>query len=256
MMSYLESTQLFKQIAIPLQIQSVMHKPLLDYHSNKYPYLIDSRVEHILQSSFNCKFGGLHVLVAPSKSGKTTYLTKHANQFIKDGGYVQYYSNELTSRTDFFTAFGDIHRSQDLFTYLPSQSAIIFDHIEQLEQSNDGVINNDLSSLLRHLTLESRRTEGNIIIVSTSSLKHAEYILNLNGNDKIRLMCQPTAFKWDTSMINTYIDRVFRSPYWNSVDIDTLRMYAYKAQSPGFLQFMHHIFPTAPQGILHICATL
>lgn len=195
---------------------------------------------NILESSFHSKFGGLQVLCAPSGSGKTTYLRKYANEFIRRGGHVQYYASELKSSNDFFASFGDEDRSQDLFSKLPLNSAII---IDQFDRCGD-TVNKDLSRLLRHLALESRRTVGNIVIVSTSSLGNAETVLRLNGNNKINLAGPPLWFKWTEDMTNTYIDKAF--PHWCESDRLALRSYALVAQSPGFLYLVSEIFPLGP----------
>ena len=56
---------------------------------------------------------GIHVLVAPSGSGKTTYLRSYANR---------------QSRKQLFTSFGDENRENDLFELIPKKSVIIIDH--------------------------------------------------------------------------------------------------------------------------------
>ena len=120
--------------------------------------------------------------MAPSGSGKTTYLRSYANRFISQGGRLQFFASELQSRKQFFSAFGDENRSMDLFEMLPKKSAIVFDQIEHQDKLND-----DMKSLLKHLAFESRRLSGVSIIVSTASIPLAKEILDLNGNDKIRL---------------------------------------------------------------------
>eukprot|EP01033_Poteriospumella_lacustris_P005863 gene5863-gene6471 len=207
-----ELSEFHKNHVVPRQIKALMRKPISDFHPRGSPYLENKLATNILERSFHSKFGGLQVLCAPSGSGKTTYLRKYANEFIRRGGHVQYYASELKSSNDFFASFGDEDRSQDLFSKLPLNSAII---IDQFDRCGD-TVNNDLSRLLRHLALESRRTDGNIVIVSTSSLGNAETVLKLNGNNKINLAGPPLWFKWTEDMTNTYIDKAF--PHWCESD--------------------------------------
>lgn len=182
----------------------------------------------------------MQVLLAPAGSGKTTLLRKYANEFIRRGGHVQYYAGELTSSSDYFAGFGDEARSQDLFSMLPLQSAIIIDQFDVC----GGTVTDDLSRLLRHLALESRRTDGNVVIVSTPSVRQAETILTLNGSDKIKLAGPPLWFQWTEDMTNTYIDRAF--PHWCESDRLALRSYAVDAQCPGLLSLASEAFPHGP----------
>ena len=73
--------------------------------------------------------------------------------------------------------------------------------LDQLDQAGD-VIPDDIASLLKYLALESRRTEGCSVIVSTSSLKNAAAIVKLNGNDKIRFAGTSQVFKWESNLTN------------------------------------------------------
>lgn len=244
-MKYVENTQMFKSTVVPLQIKAIMKKPIAEYHLRGLPYLPNSSANHIFNHAFTNKYGGIKVILAPPGSGKTTYLRKFANRYIHDGGYVQYYASELKSRRDFFLGFGDEGRAHDLFHVLPNNSVIILDQVEQYGDN----ISDDLASLLRHLALESRRTIGNNVVVSTSSLKNAAAILSLNGNDKIKLASPPLDFKWDKTLTDNYIDLAFQ--HWNPIDTKVLRSMAVVAACPGFLYSMHETFPEGP-GTKHI----
>lgn len=85
----------------------IMSKKVSEYERRGLPFIENPRVKKILNSSFNNIYGGIHVLVAPSGSGKTTYMRSYANRHIAKGGLVQYFASELQSRKQFFTSFGD-----------------------------------------------------------------------------------------------------------------------------------------------------
>lgn len=79
-----------------------MRKPISDFHSRSLPYLVNPSANKIIQNLFNSKFGGVQVVLASRGSCKTTFLRKFANQYIADGGHVQYYANETKTSKVFF----------------------------------------------------------------------------------------------------------------------------------------------------------
>lgn len=206
-----------------------MKKRVQEYDCRDLPVIPNPKVEKTLESSFNNKYGGIHVLVAPTGSGKSTYMRSYANRFMADGGFVQYFSSELQNRKMFFTQFGDESRASDLFEVLPQKSVIILDQIEHL-----GELNSDISRLLKHLTYESRRVAGVSVIVSTSNIGIARDILELNGNDKIRINGSVSDWRWTHDMVDKYLEApVYRN--WSVADISIIRQLAYRASSPAFL---------------------
>jgi hypothetical protein len=88
------------------------------------PLIENPRVEQLLSSSF---ISGIHLLVAPTGSGKTTYLRSYANRHIAEGGLVQYFASELQNRKQFFLSFGDENRANELFEVIPKKSVIIIE---------------------------------------------------------------------------------------------------------------------------------
>lgn len=226
----LEKTHTYQKFIVPKQIDKIISKNVSEYALRDLPLITNPRVEKILRSSFNNKYGGIHVLVAPRGSGKTTYLRSYANQFIKIGGRVQFFASELKSKKQFFTAFGDENRSMDLFEMLPKNSAIIIDQIEHQERLND-----EMKSLLKHLAYESSRTEGISIIISTANISLTKEILKLNGNDKIRLNGSVPDWRWTPEIID---DCVLQTPVfqnWTEQERKDLKNLAYKASCPAFL---------------------
>ena len=148
----LEKSYRFQRIITPKQIVNIMSKKVSEYELRGLPVVENPRAEKVLNSSFNNIYGGIHVLVAPSGSGKTTYLRSYANRHIAKGGLVQYFASELQSRKQFFTSFGDENRANDLFEVIPKNSVIIIDQIEHF-----GSLNDDIKGLLKHLAFESCR---------------------------------------------------------------------------------------------------
>jgi len=225
-LEHVEKSYRFQKMIAPQKIQSIMSKKVTEYEPRGLPVIENPRVEKILKSSFNNKYGGIHVLVAPSGSGKTTYMRSYANRHIAEGGLVQYFASELQTRKQFFTSFGDENRANDLFDVIPKKSVIIIDQIEHL-----GSLNDDIKGLLKHLAFESRRISGVSVIVSTSSSVLAKEIIQLNGNDKIRLNGTVSDWRWTPDMIDKYLE----APVFKTKDIATLKELAYKASCPAFL---------------------
>jgi hypothetical protein len=220
----------YQRFVASKQIEKIMSKSVSEYALRDLPLVPNPRVGKILESSFINKYGGIHLLVAPSGSGKATYLRTYANRFISEGGRVQFFASELQSRKQFFSAFGDENRSMDLFEMLPKKSAIVFDQIGHQEKLND-----DMKSLLKHLAFESRRVSGVSIIISTASIPLAKEILNLNGNDKIRLNGAVADWRWTPDLIDAYVLRVPAFKSWTDDERAKLKNLAYKAACPAFL---------------------
>lgn len=176
-------------------------------------------------------------MVAPSGSGKTTYMRSYANRHIANGGLVQYFASELQSRKQFFTSFGDENRANDLFDAIPKKSVIIIDQIEHF-----GSLTDDIKGLLKHLAFESRRISGVSVIVSTSSSVLASEILHINGNDKIRINGTVSDWRWTPDMIDKYLE----APVFQNLaveEITMLKKLALKASCPAFLYSCADILP-------------
>jgi ABC-type uncharacterized transport system ATPase subunit len=193
-------TRAFQRYFAHRQIETIMSKNVFEYTPRDLPLIRNPRVDKILDSSFNNKYGGIHVLVAPSGAGKTTYLRSYANRFINNGGLVQFFGSELQDRKQFYTAFGDHDRSMDLFEMLPKRSTIVFDQIEHQDK-----LNYEMKSLFKHLAFESRRIEGVSVVFSTANEKLAKEVLSLNGNDKIRLNGTVEDWRWTPDLIDVYM---------------------------------------------------
>jgi hypothetical protein len=123
-----------------------------------------------------------------------------------------------------------INRAMDLFEMLPKKSAIIFDQIGHQDKLNE-----DMRSLFKHLAYESRRISGVSIIVSTANENLANEILNLNGNDKIRLNGTVADWRWTEDLIDDYVSQI---PVFQSLTEEEqgkLKKLAYDASCPAFL---------------------
>jgi hypothetical protein len=217
----------YYQSVAPKQVANIMSKNVSKFALRGLPLIENPQVEKLLNSSFNNSFGGVHVLVAPSGSGKTTYLRSYANRFIEKGGFVQYFGSELQTRKQFFGSFGDENRANDLFEVIPKKSVIIIDEIEHM-----GILSEDIKGLLKHLAFESRRVAGVSVIVSTASNNLAGEIVRLNGNDKFRMNGSVSDWRWTPDMIDKYLE----APIFQNVgDVTVLKKLAYSASCPAFL---------------------
>ena len=226
----IEKTPTHQRFVVLKQIENIMSKRVSEFALRDLPLIVNPRVDKILDSSFNNKYGGIHVLIAPLGSGKTTYMRSYSNRFINNGGRAKYFAGELQSKNQFFTAFGDENRSMDLFEMLPNKSVIIIDQIDYEEKLND-----DMKSLFKHLAYESRRMEGVSVIISTSNINLAKEILNLNGNDKFRMNGTVQDWRWTPDIID---DCVLKTPVfqsWSAEEQENLKKLAYKASCPAFL---------------------
>lgn len=60
----LEKT-LISRLVAPKEIETIMTKGVLEFALRGMPLIPNYRVEKILEGSFNNKYGGIHLLVAP-----------------------------------------------------------------------------------------------------------------------------------------------------------------------------------------------
>mmetsp|Transcript_4540 Transcript_4540/g.7411 ORF Transcript_4540/g.7411 Transcript_4540/m.7411 type:complete len:275 (+) Transcript_4540:349-1173(+) len=210
-------------------VKAIMRTPVPEQDLRGLPLINNPKVAHLLKSSFENKYGGMLVIIAPSGSGKSTYLRRYSNDFLKSNGHVRVLSSEVTSRAQFYEAFGGSERAGDLFDVIPGKSAIVLDQVGKL-----GELTGELKGLLGHLAVESRRVSAKNVILSTSDIESAKEILAINGNDKIRQAGRCTDFMWDTDLIDAFMsEEPFTS--FSVSDRKRAREHAIKAASPGFL---------------------
>lgn len=175
-----EKLPMFKKIVGKSMTKSIMTASIDIQDLRGLPYIKKFDAINLINSAFNNKYGGLFVIIAPPGSGKSTYLRNCCNQFIQSGGHVRYLSSDISTRAQFYEAFGGIDRSSDLFNVMPPKSVIVLDQIEKLYP-----LSFEMKGLLGHLAVESRRVAEKNIVVSVSSIDCAKEILSLNGYDKI-----------------------------------------------------------------------
>lgn len=218
----------FQKAFVQRQVASIMKLRVPECSLRGLSFIRNHKVEEILKASFNNIYGGVQVLVAPSGSGKTTYLRWYANQFIRNGGSVKYFDGELQSRKQFFESFGNERREINLFEVMPKKSMIIIDQIEPQHLSDD------TSSLLKHLAFESSRVEGVSVIACTSNKDKAKEILHLNG-DKLRMLKGSVSdWRWNQAMIQESISRLPLDRL-TAEERAALSQLAIKAGTPSFL---------------------
>ena len=170
----------------------------------------------------------MNVIICPPGSGKSTYIRKCANEFIKSGGYVRLFGSELKSPDDFYNAFGGPERRHDLFDVLPKKSAIIIDQLESFR-----TLPMEMESLILHMACESRRTaECNTFILLSCPIM-AEVVLNLNGLDKIKQLGKSDDFCWDRAMVEDFVES--RCVGWKKEDKNELIEFGAISMSPAFL---------------------
>jgi hypothetical protein len=201
------------------------------------PFVQNRRCSENIHNAFNHKYGGAHVFIAPSGTGKTTYIRKYCHEFIADGGFVKFFGSELHSRKDFDQSFGDSILG-NLFDLLPLRSVIVLDQLEHQKLSDD------MKSLIRHLALESRRTSQCNVILSLSDIQVAQEVLSLNGNDKIQQWGRSSDFEWTDLEVKEYIDKGCKG--WSKEDQIALLELGCKAKCPAFV---HGVLTTYRDGL-------
>jgi hypothetical protein len=235
--SYLERTSYFHNLRGKQFFEASMRKPIPCSDLRGHPVIRNGKVEETLKRTFTSKFGGVSVIVAPTSSGKSTYLRDYSNKFTADSqGFIQYFASELRTRKQFFDAFGGKERESDLFSIIPKNSVIILDRVDDVK-----ILTSDMKNLFRHLALESRRISGINVILSTSNLSVAETVLKLNGNDKFQHVGSSKDFQWSEKMIDGFIENSEEFNLWSVDDRKQLRERAMHAKSPGFLMLVANL---------------
>lgn len=167
--------------------------------------LLSSRVAHErLMYTFDTARPGISVVVSPRACGKSTTLISEFNDYLlKRKGHGLFFSpNALQSGSDarqaFFARCGGEQRCDDLCDTLPLHSTIVFDQVEQ-------IYSEPMISVLRSLMTESMRSRNVSVVVAVSSAEKARLLLDLNGGEKVRVICPPSAFRWGAEQIDKLI---------------------------------------------------
>lgn len=224
-----EKLPMFKKIVGKSMTKSIMTASIDIQDLRGLPYIKKFDAINLINSAFNNKYGGLFVIIAPPGSGKSTYLRNCCNQFIQSGGHVRYLSSDISTRAQFYEAFGGIDRSSDLFNVMPPKSVIVLDQIEKLYP-----LSFEMKGLLGHLAVESRRVAEKNIVVSVSSINCAKEILSLNGYDKIQQVGHCQDFMWHENQIDEFLCGSIFSNLTSEQKMQ-IRDRAITAACPGFL---------------------
>ena len=188
-----------------------------------------------LQYTFETGRPGISVIASPRECGKTTTLITGFNDYLAAKGHGLFFApNSLQSGRDardaFLTRCGGEQRSHDLCDIMPLHSTIVFDQVEQM-------FSEPMISVLKSLMTESMRSRNVSIVVAVGTVEKARLLLDLNGGEKVRLLCSPSAFRWGAAEIDQLI-AAYDERNSSSVKLGTLiglRELALQSGTAGFL---------------------
>jgi hypothetical protein len=213
----------------------IMRNKVTEYELKDIPFVVNPVADTALRKAVDFKYGGMHVVVAPKGSGKTSQLRGVINNHIHNGGAAKYFGSELSHPNEFYIAFGDAARRMDLFEIMPKRSVIVIDQLEHFRE-----LPREMETLLLHLALESSRTAECNVIIMLSDIKMAQIVLNLNGNHKINQAGKAADFQWSEREVRRFVE--LGCPTWNDCDKEALVKLGLLAMAPAFLQ-----------GVLSLC---
>lgn len=167
--------------------------------------LLRPPIAHVrIMNTFDTARPGISVVVSPRECGKSTTLISEFNDYLleRKGHGLFFAPNALQSGSDarqaFFARCGGEQRCEDLCDILPVHSTIVFDQVEQ-------IFSEPMISVLRSLMTESVRSRNVSVVVAVSSAEKARLLLDLNGGEKVRVICPPSAFRWGAEQVDKLI---------------------------------------------------
>ena len=191
-------------------------------------FVSNNRIRSLLKSGFMNPYGGIHVIVSPHGSGKTTLVCKYANEVIENGGSVRYMGSEIESFDDYYNVFQN--------NTLPKNSTIIIDHLDNFK-----TLSKEIKSFISYIDLNNYYNINVIIPLSCPIM--ANLILNTKSfNNNIQQLGKSNDFQWDKAVIEQYAEKVCNN--WSIADKEIFIELGIISKSPLFLCSIKNIYST------------
>lgn len=213
-------------------MKSYMKLPITEQHIHKgLPYVGNPTVISLVNQTVYNKTGGIYFMISPPSSGKSTYLQKTSNDFIRNNGYVNYIPNLLNLTTKQFLTTPIPYQ----LNMIPAHSTIIFDQVFSSKETKE---------ILLTCIEESNLITGTNIIIVTSFINDAhdliQYLL-LNQKNQLQQIGKCQDYEWTEAYIRQYLLQWKQFHRFNDNEKNRILNYAITAGSPGFLHFIAQI---------------
>ena len=208
-------------------MQATFKLKIAENHMADNLFVSNYRIHSLLKTGFSNPYGGIHVVLSPIGSGKTTLVCKYANEFIENGGNVRYLGTEMKSFDDFYNVF----RSE----ILPKNSTIIIDHLDNFQ-----TLSKDIKKFISYIDFNNNCNMNVIILLSCPIM--AKTILNIKSFNNIHQLGNSKDFQWDRALVQQYAENVCNN--WNTSDKKNFIELGIISKSPLFLCAIKTIYPT------------
>lgn len=151
----------------------------------------------LLRALSPTKLRSLSIAFGPQGTGKTTYLRNFAAKHINGGGHAVVLTS-VTSMLELKTLLS-IPIDREISDVVPQSTIIILDQLDNIQSSESTDI------MYRALALEARRTGKFHVFVCISKPVAAKRVMNLNGGDKINMVCPSVDLKVTKDKLDTFI---------------------------------------------------
>lgn len=204
------------------------------YNSSKglsLPYIGNTSIISLVNHTLYNKMGGIYFMISPPSSGKSTYLRKTSNDYIRNNGYVNYIPHLLNLTTEQFRITPIPYQ----LSMIPPHSTIIFDQVFSSKETKE---------ILLTCIEDTNFITGTNIIITTSFIDDAHDLIQyLSRNQKkpLQQIGKCKDYEWTELHIRQYLLHWKQFHIFNENEKNRILNYAIMAGTPGFLLFIAQI---------------